>query len=302
MDERPGDPVSGRYCPGPVVVVPYSKAPELALWGSDYEGNGRAYRKPGAATGSDVPSVTSVLKYYAKNLDGWRTREVAKWCIEHWAELGGDPDKVLNYAISAPERTRDTRAWVGSGLHAYVQAEDEGTWDYPELDSEQLEMVAQWDKFNQAVDRTAIHSELTVWNDTYGYAGTLDGIWIITDPLTGESWVWLVDLKTSRNTWDDHWMQLAALLNGERAFVKVSADTEGAIKDVRQKTGGKVTTYWQEIEMPKVDKVGILHLRADKVELLEAEDIDIRFEQFLGYLTQHKLEVKLNERRKTNGH
>lgn len=271
--------------------------PELALWAT--EGTGRAYKHPfrKLENGKPLtsPSITTVLKLENKdNLVQWAANLTLEWCIQNWFLLG---QRSTEDALSAGryrwKDVRDERAEVGTGIHETVEAEHTGSWAYPVLDEEQKEILELgWEELKKEWDIEPILTEFTVWNLTHDYAGTGDGIWRFTNKESGESFVALVDLKTSRNTWPGHWMQLAALANGEFLMVKGEDGT------------------WTEEPMPDFDKVVIVHLRAPernldgvvtkeaKHDILYAEDLDIRFREFVAYRTIWAAEDELKARAK----
>lgn len=256
---------------------------------------GRAYANPfNPDEKHRYPSVTSILGLELKDLNGWRAMEVAKWCVENWGELGVDPERAYKRALAAPERTRDERAWVGSGVHAYIQAEHEGTWDYPELDEEQQQIIANWRLFNEAYLVEPILTEATVVSDEHDYMGTLDGVWSITDRLSGETWTTLLDLKSSRRIYGGAMMQVAALSRADYVLTRVPEPTETSASYCKKST--KAVSHWEKRDLPVIDRVAILHLRADRVELIDAENLDLRFEQFLAYRELHRLRGALKGR------
>ena len=171
---------------------------------------------------------------------------------------------------------RNERAEVGTGIHETIEAQHTGSWNFPVLDDEQVRIMQQWDKLNERYEFTPHRSEFTVWGfpkrnaKLLDYAGTADGLWDITDTQTGQTWENLIiDLKTSKNTWPEHWMQLSALYNASYIMDKTE-DT------------------WTEIDMREVKSEGtaIVHLREDKATVTVETDktlLALQFEQFLAY-------------------
>jgi len=71
----------------------WTKAPYLAKWAGEGEGQGRAYTDP--TTGKDYPSVTTVLKNTPKaDMMGWAALKVAEVIIDQYDRIGGDPTEV----------------------------------------------------------------------------------------------------------------------------------------------------------------------------------------------------------------
>lgn len=256
----------------------WSKAPKLALWSGEGEGNGRTYVNP--VDDSRHPSVTTILKNTPKaDLMGWSAFKVAEVAIERYADLGGDPEQVMKWLPYAHTDYRNERGWVGSGVHATIQAEHEQSWDFYELDAEQLAMMEKWYEFCRVYQAEILYSECTVLGD--GFMGTLDAFIRYIDPFTGEVRIALVDFKTSKSIWDDHHMQLAALANAECIFREVPKGTEGAY---RRK--GKVIaedSYWVQEPVPYFDEVKILHLREDKYDFIDVDHVDLFYKEFIVY-------------------
>lgn len=152
----------------------YSKAPELALWATENEGDGRAYSDPFEPQ-SRFPSVTTVLKLVEKSaLVGWAARKVAEKAIERWMDMGRDPEQLMKWLPFAHNAYRDDRGWVGSGLHAAIDADCKGEWFVHELNDEQEAMFAQWEHAKAALMIRVRLSEFTVRiGDTMGTADLL---------------------------------------------------------------------------------------------------------------------------------
>ena len=208
--------------------------PKLRVRSSGHGGSG--YKHP--HTGDVVPGVTTVLKrldkpgilqwavdntaaYAVANVDGLlnRTEEQGfgflRW---YWKRdpLKGDLTDIRNYS----DGVLNDAAQLGTMMHDWVAA-DHGACPYPDVTDAPFfhwEMVEQWNGFNAQHEIEPIHSEFTVWNSEFGYAGTADGLWKIDGVVT------LVDVKTSRNTWDEHWMQLEALRRCDKMLTEVDGE------------------------------------------------------------------------------
>jgi len=249
--------------------------PELAQWADD-SGTGRAYKHPfrkidGKALTS--PSVTTVLKLVDKSgLSQWAADMTLQWAIENASLLLGKSDEdSVRWGRYRWTDVRDERAEVGTGIHNTIEAEHTGSWNFPVLDDEQRRIMGRWRELNERYLITPHRSEFTVWSLEEDYAGTADGLWDITDLQTGESWENLVvDIKTSKNTWPEHWMQLAALASADVIMEKDSTGT------------------WTEVPMPQPGGTAIVHLREDKAEVTVETDwdiINVDYLQFRHYRT-----------------
>ena len=254
--------------------------PELALWASE-AGTGRAYKHPFRATEEldskgepkpmTSPSVTTVLKLVDKSgLSQWAADMTVQWAIDNASLLIGKSDEdAKKWGRYRWTDVRDERAEVGTGIHETIEALHTASWEFPLLNDEQHRIMEQWELFNERYEVTPHLSEFTVWSLGYDYAGTADGLWDILDRETGEFYENVViDLKTSKNTWPEHWMQLAALRGADVIMVKAEDGT------------------WSERKMPETAGSAIVHLREDKNELLIATNEDlhaIRFKKFCAY-------------------
>lgn len=232
--------------------------PELAQYYSEKQDDGRAYKHP--LTGETLPSVTTVLKMADKSgLAQWAADKAVEWCVINWHLLGSRSDEDAYRAARWQwKNVRDERAQVGTGVHEAIEDEHAGTWNMPDLDEEQERIMLQWEQLKIEHEIIPLRSEFTVWSHGK-YAGTADGLWYIDGKLT------IVDIKTSRNIWPEHFAQISALLN---APVIMDKSEDGT---------------WSESPMPEVEGAALIHLREDRHEIVWAEDLDLHFEKFMGY-------------------
>ena len=279
--------------------------PKLRVRSSGHGGSG--YKHP--LDGSVVPGVTTVLKKLDKpaiaqwavdntaafavaNIDALlsRTEEQGYGFLRwYWKRdpLSGDTSDIRNYSNGV----LNDAAELGTLVHDWIAA-DHGACPYPNVsDTPQYfwEMVNEWDKFKQEHDIVPLLTEETFWSHTYGYAGTADGLWLVDGvPM-------LIDVKTSRNTWDEHYMQLAAL---GACDVVVREVTEG---------------HWIEDAIPAFSQYALLHLRPSdtdnegnymepfcKLKVIDHAEIPEHFEAYLGLLKVSHAQNKIKEIRKAN--
>jgi hypothetical protein len=156
---------------------------------------------------------------------------------------------AINAGRGYYKQFRDDRAEVGTGVHETVEAEHTGSWNFPTLDEEQARIMQQWVLFNEVYEVRPLYSEATVWNHTHNYAGTLDGIWEVNGPGTDGWETLIIDLKTSKNTYNGHWMQGAALRHAEKLMVK-GPERPGAVyykSNQKEYTPG----WWTEEAIPE---------------------------------------------------
>lgn len=153
---------------------------------------------PGVTTIKGVLNMRQLPPWYAKQAAGWAATN-----MEQLSALG--PDEFVKLASKAGDAARDRAADLGRGVHAHAQQLLE-TGEVSVSD-EQLPMVRQAADFLDRYVRTVVASERAVYNDTFGYAGRLDGLFEL-DGLDGIS---LVDFKTGQSgVWSDVALQLAA--------------------------------------------------------------------------------------------
>ena len=276
--------------------------PELRVRSSGHGGSG--YKHP--LTGKIVPGVTTVLKkldkpgvvqwavdntsaYAVANIDALlnRTEEQGYGFLRwYWKRdpLASDDGDIRNYSNGV----LNDAASLGTLIHDWIAAEHDNT-PYPDVTMAPdyfWEMVAQWDKWKSEHDVTPIVTETTLWSHQYGYAGTADGIWNVDGTNM------LLDIKSSRNVWDEHLMQLSAL---------------GACDAMLIKSDNK----WEEVELPGFSQYALLHIRPNdtdkygnhmdafcRLELVDMEEIPLHFEAFLGLLAVSEAQNKVREHRK----
>lgn len=243
------------------------------------DGTGRAYKHPWRTREDGKPltspSVTTILNLVDKPaLIQWAANLTVEWAIANTSLLAvKNDDSIRRWGKYRWQDVRDERAEVGTGVHEYIEAENTGSWNFPVLDDEQRRIIEQWNLLKERYIITPHRSEFTVWANIEipdsSWAGTADGLWDITDTETGESWSNVViDLKTSKNTWPEHWLQLSALRHAQVVMVKQEDGT------------------WTEEELPPGDGTAVIHLREDKFKVTIETDqtlLDMQYNQFMSY-------------------
>ena len=279
--------------------------PKLRVRSSGHGGSG--YKHP--LTGDVVPGVTTVLKkldkpaiaqwavdntaaYAIANVDALlnRTEEQGYGFLRwYWKRdpLAGDLDDIRNWSNGV----LNDAAELGTMVHDWIAA-DHGACPYPDVTdapSYFWEMINEWDKWKQEHEVVPILSEQTFWSHQYGYAGTADALWSVDGiPM-------LIDVKTSRNVWDEHYMQLAALGACDTLLLEPTTDT------------------WVEDVIPSFSAYALLHLRPSdtdsqgnlvdafcKLKVVDMDEIPLHFEAFLGLLEVSHAQNKIKDMRKNN--
>jgi hypothetical protein len=189
------------------------------------------------------PGVTGVLNVIDKPaLAEWAKRETAECALRNWELLdgmrrtGGDR-LAVEWLKRIPDYTRDSAASRGTRVHEAADAFARG--EPIDLPAEEMPFL---DAYRTALERegmTIIASEFRVIGNvdgTHRYGGT--GDLIVT--IDGETW--LVDIKTSKGTYRETALQLAAY--GYADFAGFEGDP-------------------QPYAIPQVDRYGVLHIRPD---------------------------------------
>lgn len=273
----------------------WARAPFLAQWAYEADGQGRTYVNP--FTGEKVPSVTTVLREEDKSdLRRWTAMKVAEKARDRVDIVLGDPDQVVSRLIGAADEFRDERAEVGTGVHQTIQADFEGSWEYPELNDEQMAMLEQWHAFVRDYRVKILLNEFSVFGD--GYAGTADLLIEYTDPFDGGRRVSLTDLKTSASIWDSHRYQLAALKTATAWAERVIEPAGGSV--ALKKKGDLPASHWVERKNPALDADGahVLQLREGFYVFEPVENIAEHYEIFRAYLSVRQAKDRLKEAEK----
>lgn len=279
--------------------------PKLRVRSSGHGGSG--YKHP--LTGEVVPGVTTVLKKLDKpaivqwavdntsafavaNIDALlnRTEEQGYGFLRwYWKRdpLAGDATDIRNYSNGV----LNDAANLGTLMHDWIAAEHDAC-PYPDVTGAPeyfWEMVAVWDEWKNEHDVQPIQTEVTLWSHQYKYAGTADAIWRVDGiPM-------LIDVKTSRNTWDEHYMQLSALGACDTMLLEPSEDN------------------WVEDVVPAFSAYGLLHIRPSdtdqqgnpmdafcKLKFVDHQEIPEHFNAFLGLLQVSHAQNRVKEIRNMN--
>jgi hypothetical protein len=221
--------------------------------------NGRYYQDP--AGGPDLVSVTNVLDTSVNKtraLAPWAVKVTLEWIFEHRMEVARraitDRDALTKQLKQIHQDVRTTASDLGTDIH---RAAEQWLLGAPfAVTREVAPYLAQLQAFlgfwGVDVDKHVEAAEITCLHRRLGYAGTADlMIWL----PTGEGRVlelWLIDFKTSatrsaKDVYPENTQQLAALRYCET--VLLPDDTEQP--------------------MPKIQRTGVLNLRAKSHALVE---------------------------------
>lgn len=201
-------------------------------------GSFSSYQHP--HTGDQVPSVTTISGLIDKSsfLGPWHASLAAQWAAANLPLLiktfdeTKDLDSVIDLIQGGAKRASKYGSDLGSLAHNTIEAICRGEQiDIPQM---VVHHVKSWTEFMTRYVKRVIWMEQTVWSHRYRYAGTADVLLEFHDGTTA-----LVDYKTGKEVHADAAMQLVALAKAD-----VLVTTDG------------------EMPMPKIDRLGVLHLPA----------------------------------------
>lgn len=247
-----------------------------------------------------VPGVTTITGVtHKEGLIQWTADQVAAKAVTSLEPLlNRTEEEGFRYLRYASSYALKEAARNGTVVHEWIEAFTTGGFE-PEIENiQQEEMVLQFLDWWKNNDTEIILTEATVYNPGPGYAGTADGLWTINSVKT------MLDVKTGKHTYPEHWQQLAALGAAPVAMRQV-AEGEGAVYDT--KSHGK--TYWVEDVLPSFEEYAILRVRPNdydasgefkpafcELKKIEQWRIDLSYDGFLGALELKKSERKIKEK------
>lgn len=201
-------------------------------------------------------SVTTILNALNKPaLPKWAANSVAEYALRQWSLISTllneeREAEALDLLKGSPWREKEKAASTGTLVHEAVEAYVAGIDSMsPTTDKH----VNQFELWLQNFKPTIIENEVTIFNRTYNYAGTLD---LLVDMDTD---IWLIDVKTGKGIYPEYAMQVAAYANGE--FIG--------------RHNGR------ETPLPKVTRGAILHLRPNGCKFIMVDISDRVFKSFL---------------------
>ncbi len=188
-----------------------------------------------------LTSITTAIKALDKSgpLVAWSKRETAACAVRNVDMLAtlvqtGGPQAAIDWLKRIPDYQRDSAADLGTRVHALAESIELG--HDPDIASDEAPYVAAYRQWRADYSPIVHASEYLVCSLTHGYAGTGD----LNVTLAGTRWA--LDIKTSKGTYPETGLQLAAAVNAEFA---------GRPGDPNQYT------------VPPADRCGVLHLRPD---------------------------------------
>ena len=204
-----------------------------------YTIDGKLYRRVTSMVGGGIPKPALV---------GWGIKAVAEYAIgfkDQWENLPkADALKLLK---GSPYSQRDDAAARGTAVHQTLEALLSNAPMPENLTEDEQACADAAADFLALRDSTHLATELTVFNDSVGYAGTLD-LW----EVDREGVSWILDYKTSKSgIFPDMALQQVAYQRAEFAIVQATP-----LPGSEQKWEGKVIRWRPEYAR----RLGIVHV------------------------------------------
>ncbi len=162
---------------------------------SDYAEQEPAVEEPVPATTTKLWSVTTLIKLGLGTAD-----PLVNWAVNTTAGAAYDRHKIMSQFVEdqegavkwlAGQRWQKTGKAMARGTDLHHAAEKLALGQPPEVEEHVLPYLEQYQRFLEEYRPTFLMAEAPVYNATFGYAGTLDGIL----ELEGEPLV--ADIKTT---------------------------------------------------------------------------------------------------------
>ena len=217
-----------------------------------YTIDGKLYRRVTSMLGGGIPKPALV---------GWGIKSVANYAwdnIEAWSKLSKtDAIKLLK---GSPYSQRDDAAARGTAVHKTLEALIGNTPMPQDLTEDEQACADAAADFLADRDSQHLGTEITVFNDSIGYAGTLD-LWEINEGTT-----WILDYKTSKSgVFPDMAVQLVCYQRAEFALV-----------NARSIPGGKSVAKVIPWSVECAERLGIVHVTPEGATLHPVRDPESR--------------------------
>ncbi|WP_432118493.1 hypothetical protein [Streptomyces sp. bgisy032] len=202
-----------------------------------------------------VPGVTSIVGMLPKQdfLGPWQARQAAELAVDSFGYLRDMAERdragAVRYIAGAARRYTEVRSKLGSRAHDVFERlmnGEEVDYVHPDI----VNHVEHFRQFLAAVNPELVRAEDVAWSYEHEYAGSFDAIlriWVqvdakgrvtVTPDRSGTPILVMVDYKTSKSTYTDVALQLAAY-----RYADVIIDPEG-----------------NEVPMPDIDSAAVLHI------------------------------------------
>ena len=154
-----------------------------------------------------VPSVTWIAGFYPKGIGFY------KWL----ADKGWDEAEAIKSAAGDKgSKVHQTIVDLLDEINPQIKEEEKKrikidsqylnptTGQMEELTLGEWECIISFVQWFKESKPEVIHREIVIWNEDYGYAGTIDFVAKINNQL------WIIDFKTGQNIWAEHELQISA--------------------------------------------------------------------------------------------
>jgi hypothetical protein len=231
------------------------------------------------------PGVTSILGMLPKQnfLGPWNAKMAATLAvdsIDFVADMAArDRDGAIQYLSGAARRYTKVRADVGSEAHDLFERIMRGEY-VGRVRDDLTPYVTHFREFLEAVNPEFVRAEDVAWSDTYGYAGSFDvwlRVWVevdadgvpvrqpdgsfaVTPDRSGRPVLLMADWKTSKATYPDVALQLAAYQRADFVIDGETGETE---------------------PMPEFDGAAVLHITDETWAFKPVDTGDEVFAEFL---------------------
>lgn len=211
-----------------------------------------------------APGVTSIVGMLPKPfLTWWAAKMTAESAVSNidavYSLAKADPEAAVDMLKGAHRRYTKLRADVGSAAHDMFERMIRGE-NVRRVGMDLEPYRAHFAEFLDRVQPELVSAEDVMWSDTHDYAGSSDAILRIKDRDGSDALV-MTDWKTSKDTYPDVALQLAAYAHADRLI-----DSEGNSRP-----------------MPKIDAGAVLHVTPERWAF---KPVDIRrdpvFETFVA--------------------
>jgi len=149
------------------------------------------------------PSSTWISDYYPKGIGFYKNLANKGWDLaEEEMQAAGDKGSKVHYACQDIDSGKGVNIQTSKYLNHSTEKEEE-------LTPEEIECILAFQSWTDVFKPELLASELTAFNDNYGYAGTIDKIYRL------EGRIYIVDLKTGQNIWPSTELQISSYSNLE---------------------------------------------------------------------------------------
>ena len=235
-------------------------------------GNSRFYVDP-LNDNLKLPSVTSVMNALAKPaLKFWAAKKTAEAAVEEFGTVAlmvgqGKTEGAIDYLKRAPQRSSGPASKLGSEVHDICDRIAKGE-DIKRVHPDHQGFLDRFTKWIKDFEVGFMESEITVWSDTHGYAGTLDAICMIDGEVV------ILDWKTGASgVWPDVALQLNAYANADCIL-----EPDGTRRDI-----------------PNIEAAAVLHLRPEAAQLYPVRLGEDVFDVFKALLVSDEWQREISK-------